>query len=200
LPASIDSAISGRDQITGLVLAGGRGARMGGMDKGLITYRDKPLFLHVLRRLQPQVATLLISANRNTEDYRRRAPVIGDADPAAFLGPLAGILAGMHAMTTDWLAVVACDLPQLPLDAVARLAAGLDGAPAAFAAPPGRSHALVCLLHRSLAQRLGLDLAAGERRVGHWLQAIGARAVPFADAGGFINLNAGADLRAAGDP
>lgn len=185
-----------RDDITGLLLAGGRGARMGGADKGLLLLDGEPLALHVLRRLRPQVGSVLISANRNADTYRAWAPVVGDADAAAFAGPLAGIAAAMHAMKTGWLAVAPCDLPHLPADAYARLAATLDGAAAAFAAPPARSHSLVCLLHRSTLPSLDAALSRGEARVSAWLDAVGARDLPFADETAFANLNSPAELAA----
>lgn len=188
-------AAPSRGVITGLVLAGGRGRRMGGADKGLVDWQGAPLVVHVLQRLQPQVATVLISANRNLATYRCWAPVLEDPDPSAFAGPLTGILAALDAMRTDWLAVAPCDLPALPRDAVARLAAALVGGPAAYAAPPGTGHSLVCLLHRSLAPALARQLADGNARVSAWLTAIDARAVPFAEADGFVNVNATADLQ-----
>lgn len=183
--------------ITGLLLAGGRGARLGGVDKGLVPFRGQPLAQHVIERLRPQVGSLLISANRNADRYAQWAPVVDDADPAAFAGPLSGIRAGLAAAATDWLAVAPCDLPQLPRDAVAQLAIAVGDAPAAYAAPAGEGHSLVCLLHRSLLAPLDQAIAAGEPRVARWFQAISARAVPFADARAFANLNAPADLAAA---
>jgi molybdopterin-guanine dinucleotide biosynthesis protein A len=186
-----------RDQLTGLVLAGGRGRRMGGADKGLVTWRGEPLIVHVLQRLRPQVALLLISANRNLERYRAWAPVVEDPLPTAFAGPLAGILAALRTQSTEWLAVAPCDLPALPPDAFARLAAGIDGSRASYAAPVGDGHSLVCLLHRSLAPDLAQYLAEGGQRVSGWFAAIGARAVPFDDRDAFANFNAVADLQAA---
>ena len=191
-----------RDQIGGLVLAGGRGLRMGGVDKGLAAWRGEPLVSHVLRRLRPQVAQVGISANRNFEAYRALAPVIADPDPTAFAGPLTGVLAALRTVQTDWLVVVPCDLPLLPADAVARLAAALGAhaaTHAAYAAPTGQTHSLVCLLHRSLAPALERFVANGGQRVRAAYLALGALAVPFADAQAFINLNATSDLQAA-DP
>jgi molybdopterin-guanine dinucleotide biosynthesis protein A len=183
-------------EITGLLLAGGRGSRMGGADKGLLLLNGEPLALHTLRRLQPQVAHVLISANRNAAAYRQWAPVIADED-AQWRGPLAGLLAAMRVCGTDWLAVAPCDLPALPVDAIARLADALQSAPAAFAVPDGQHHSLVCLLHRSLAPALHDALAADKPRVGHWFAAVGAIPVRFSDAAAFANLNTPTDLAAA---
>ena len=182
--------------ITGLLLAGGRGSRMGGADKGLLLLDDEPLALHTLRRLRPQVGSVLISANRNPDTYRQWGPVIADDDDG-FRGPLAGLLAALCACPTDWLAVAPCDLPALPSDAIARLAAALDGAQAAFAMPDGQHHSLVCLVHRGLAPALRDTLAAGNPRVSDWFAAVGAVAVRFSDAAAFANLNTPADLAAA---
>ncbi len=188
------------NDITGLLLAGGRGARMGGVDKGLVAFHGEPMAAHVLRRLQPQVGCMLISANRHAESYRAWAPVLADDDPTAFAGPLAGIARGLRAMTSDWLAVAPCDLPCLPDNVVARLAAALDGAAAAYAMPAGQSHSLVCLLHRSLAGDLDDALARREARVSRWFEEVDARAVPFTDAAHFTNLNSPAELAAADQP
>jgi molybdopterin-guanine dinucleotide biosynthesis protein A len=141
---------------------------------------------------------VLISANRNADAYRRWAPVVGD-DPAnpAYSGPLAGIAAGLAAAPTPWVAVVPCDLPLVPADAVARLAAAVPDAGAAYAAPGGSAHSLVCLLHRDLGASLAQALASGERRVARWYERVGAQAVPFEDAAAFANLNSPGDLAAA---
>lgn len=184
------------DEITGLVLAGGRGQRVGGRDKGLLDFNGVPLARHVVERLRPQVASVLISANRNAQVYAQWAPVIPDDPAQRFAGPLAGIDAALQASTTPWLAVVPCDLPHLPTDAIARLTQSLGAARAAYAANDGR-HALVCLLHRDLAPVLGQLLRDGERRISALYAALHAVAVPFA-AGELVNLNAPADLAAHG--
>ncbi|MCH2242904.1 MAG: NTP transferase domain-containing protein, partial [Aquabacterium sp.] len=121
-----------RAQVTGLLLAGGRGLRMGGADKGLLEHHGRTLAEAVLQRLAPQVGTVLISANRNLERYRQLgarhgAQVISDTVPG-HPGPLAGMLAGLQHGQADWLATAACDTPQLPPDLIARL---LDAARAA---------------------------------------------------------------------
>jgi molybdopterin-guanine dinucleotide biosynthesis protein A len=185
-----------RDEITGLVLAGGRGQRVGGRDKGLIDFNGVPLALQALERLRPQVASVLISANRNAAVYAQWAPVIADDPVQCFAGPLAGIDAAFRASKTPWLAVVPCDLPQLPADAIARLAHALGAARAAHAASDGR-HALICLLHRDLGPALRQLLLDGERRIGAMYAALHAVAVPFA-ASELVNLNAPSDLAAHG--
>ena len=111
--------------ITGLVLAGGRGQRVGGVDKGWLVYEGRPLIVSVIERFAPQVGPLLISANRNVERYAAYGEVVSD-DPADvsgehFAGPLIGVLSGLRRARTDWVAIVPCDAPHLPADLVARL-------------------------------------------------------------------------------
>jgi len=194
----------GRPDITGLVLAGGRGQRMGGIDKGLQPWRGRALVDHALARLAPQVAQVLISANRHLESYALRGwPVL--ADPSDdFPGPLAGILAGLRAASTPWLAVVPCDAPRLPEDLVARLAASVDSS--AVGAVVEREVAgrglciepVCCLLPAGAADDLAGYLAGGGRKVEPWLLRH-ARPVRFehADDGpAFANFNTLDDLGA----
>lgn len=186
-------------EVTGLILCGGRGLRMGGADKGWALLQGRPLVAHVAQRLAPQVHTLLVSANRNLEAYRAIAPVVtdpGDLEPYA--GPLAGILAALRIASTPWVAVVPCDTPNVPTDLVRRLAEGLDSAAAAYAATDGEDHPLACLLAAALRTDLEDALRAGTRRAGQWLRQVGARAVRFGDRAAFANLNAPTDLAAAG--
>ncbi len=187
-----------RADITGLILAGGRGSRLGGADKGLLPFEERTLVEHAIERLAPQVATLMISANRNRERYAALGwPVVADGG-TDFDGPLAGMLAGLRAARTGWLATVACDAPRFPSDLVARLVAGRGAAPAAVAALAGRPQPVFCLLHRSLAAPLAAALAAGQRATGAWLASVGAEPVPFADPQAFANLNTAQDFAAAG--
>lgn len=167
----------GRAQITGLVLAGGQGARMEGRDKGLELFRDTPLALHAARRLAPQVQTVLVSANRNLQRYAAFGwPVLQD-DLAGHAGPLAGLSAGLRHCATPWLACVPCDSPLFPEDLVARLAqaASAQGMPLAIAcAPEGqglplRRQPAFMLVQRQLAPSLDDFLGAGGRRIGAWL-------------------------------
>jgi len=182
--------------VSGLVLAGGKGDRVGGADKGWLAYRGEPLIRHTSQRLQPQVAGILISANRNLERYRALGyPVVVD-DPrfGQFAGPLAGICAAFRVATTDWLAVVPCDAPWLASDLVRRLAAQAPGTRAAVACVEGRMQPAFCLVHRDHAASLDAFLASGGRKVARWLRAIDAVTVDFEDAAPFANLNHPADF------
>ena len=184
-----------RADITGLVLAGGRGQRLGGVDKGLQPWRGTPLVDHALARLAPQVGEVLVSANRNAADYASRGVrVLGDASDD-FPGPLAGILAGLRAASTPWVAVVPCDSPRLPLDLVARLAEGLGDASGAVV-HRGRLEPVCCLLSTALADDLERYLGEGGRKVEGW---VARHAVPVVfdrpdDADAFANVNTPEDL------
>ena len=186
----------GRDAITGLILAGGRGQRLGGVDKGLQPWRGQPLVDHALARLAPQVREVMISANRNEAAYASRASrVLGDAS-GDFPGPLAGILAGLRASATPWLAVVPCDSPLLPLDLVERLARGLGDARGAVVRRGERLEPVCCLLSTALADDLERYLADGGRKVEGWVSRH-ATPVPFDapdDAAAFANINTPDDL------
>ena len=186
-----------REQITGLVLAGGRGIRMGGVDKGLVPLQGRPLVAHALARLAPQVGPLLISANRHLDEYRRFGlPVLTDAQDD-FPGPLAGLLAGLRACRTPWLLCVPCDAPRLPADLGMRLAAGLgdgrgDRALALPRSADGRLQPACCLLRATLADSLAAYLAGGGRQMQQWLLDRPHVIVPFerADDGpAFFNAN-----------
>ena len=187
-----------RETITGLVLAGGRGLRLGGVDKGLQPWRGVPLVDHAIARLAPQVREVMISANRNAPAYASRvARVLADAG-GDYPGPLAGILAGLRAATTPWLAVVPCDAPCLPADLVARLAQAIAsrGGAGAGGVRDGRAEPVCCLLSTALADDLERHLASGERKVERWVSRH-ATPVPFdraQDAAAFANVNTPADL------
>ncbi|WP_322056582.1 molybdenum cofactor guanylyltransferase MobA [Paraburkholderia sp. J63] len=186
--------------LTGLVLAGGRGQRMGGVDKGLQRLQGKPLAAHVLARLAPQVGALAISANRNREIYAElgapwQTAVIADTLPH-YPGPLAGLLAGLRAARTEWLLSAPCDSPWLPADLGARLAeaARAQGtlvatASTANAAGEVSLHPVFALVHTSLADDLAAFLDAGERKVRAWYARHTAAEVAFADERAFYNVN-----------
>jgi len=179
--------------ITGAVLAGGRGARMGGVDKGWVLHEGRLLVEQALSRLGPQVAALLVSASRNVERYAALGyPVVQDAPEhrGLFLGPLAGMLAALRASTLPWVAFVPCDAPALPLDLVARLAAAGAGGNATLACCAGQREPVFCLLPTALAPVLAAALAQGERRPTEFLRQVGAVEVAFDDATAFTNINA----------
>jgi len=190
----MDYSKSGEALVAGVILAGGRGSRMGGEDKGLVQYRNKPLYLHVLERFQPQVNHLYISANRNQMVYQQSGvPVITDKLPD-FPGPLAGMLTALQTIEAEWLAFASCDTPDLPTDLVQRLWQHKAEAPAVWARTAERDHPTLALLHHSVATALAAFLARGERKVMLFLQQSGGHAVMFDDAAAFSNINRPDDL------
>lgn len=190
-----------RDNITGLILAGGRGSRMGGVDKGLQNHRGVPLALHALLRLAPQVGQVMINANRNLGAYESfGVPVWPDALPD-FAGPLAGFLAGLERCETPWLATVPCDTPDFPEDLVARLAerAEADGAEIAMAACPEdgvmRTQPVFCLIRADLMESLVRFTQEGGRKIDRWTAQHRTVEVPFDDPRAFFNANTLAELQ-----
>ena len=194
-------------QISGVVLAGGRGARMGGVDKGLQAFNAMPLAQHALLRLQGQVGASLINANRNLERYQAFAvPVHRDSVPD-FAGPLAGFVSALEHCTTPYLATVPCDSPLFPLDLVARLAHALEQARADIAVASiqeldrrdgrwrWRAQPVFCLLRTSLLPDLREFLAGGGRKIDAWIARHANVAVPFEDARAFANANTLAELQ-----
>ncbi|MGB5669414.1 MAG: molybdenum cofactor guanylyltransferase MobA, partial [Sedimenticolaceae bacterium] len=159
-----------RQEITALILAGGKSRRMGGRDKGLLPFGDGLLVGHVLDAIRPQVGAVLISANRHHEEYRQfDVPVL--ADPLDdFQGPLAGFLAGLRYIQTDYLLTLPCDGPVIVDDLAQRLAAGLSGSGAdiAVAHDGNRLQPVYAMLNRNVLPDLVLALGEGERKIDRW--------------------------------
>lgn len=184
-------------EITGVVLAGGQGSRMGGVDKGLQPFRGKPMVAHALERLAPQVDELLINANRNVEEYARFGHrVISDEIPG-FAGPLAGFERGLAHASAALVATVPCDSPFLPVDLVARLRAALEErhADLAVAKTGEQAHPVFCLMRRSVHASLRDFLAGGQRKIDRWYAALHVVEVAFDDeAEAFLNINTREEL------
>lgn len=187
--------------ITGLVLAGGRGSRMGGVDKGLQPYQGRPLVQHALQRLAPQVGALMINANRNLDTYAALGVPVWPDTLGDFPGPLAGLAAGLAHCRTPYLASVPCDSPHFPSDLVARLAAALAQAEAQIAVAAAvedgvlRTQPVFCLLQASLLPSLLAYLHGGQRKVDRWTAIHHSVEVRFDDAAAFFNANTLADLQ-----
>lgn len=184
-----------RALITGLVLAGGRGSRMGGVDKGLQLHLGVPLALQAIRRLAPQVGMVMLSANRHLDQYAKfGAPVCSDATDER-PGPLAGFLSGLEHCATPYLVTVPCDAPNFPTDLVARLAAGLTAqqtsiAMAATRGPHGlQTQPVFCLMRTDLKDALLAYLHSGQRQVERWVTQQPCATVLFDDAEAFANAN-----------
>jgi molybdopterin-guanine dinucleotide biosynthesis protein A len=186
-------------QVTGVILAGGRGRRMGGRDKGWIELDGRTLIERVLERFAPQVQRVVISANRNLERYGALGvQVVADELPD-HPGPLAGLHAAFHATDAELLAAVPCDSPFFPADLVARLRGALlaADAEAAIAICAGRMQPTFCLCARRALVTLDTALASGERRVERWLRGLCLAEVPFQDAEAFRNFNTPDELSGA---
>lgn len=183
-----------RQEMTGLVLAGGEGRRMGGRDKGLEPFAGLPLFAHAAKRLDGQVAELLINANRNMDAYRLFAARVIEDIQGGFQGPLMGIYSGLRAAKTPWLIVTPCDSPLLPNDLVARMINGIGQHDIGVAFDGERLHPVVALLRTSLADDLATSLAQGERKVDRWYARHAWCKVDMSDCPeAFANLNSDAD-------
>ena len=186
--------------VTGIVLAGGQGRRMGGVDKGLVDLAGAPMVAHVLARLVPQVCDVLINANQNLDRYRALGhPVVPDA-VGGFAGPLAGLHAGMTQANREFVVTVPCDSPFLPRDLVARLRAKLDekDAQLAVAKTFDQPHPVFALVRRDLLPNLGAFLERGGRKIDAWYAALSFVEVAFDDeADAFRNINTADELAAA---
>jgi molybdopterin-guanine dinucleotide biosynthesis protein A len=178
--------------ITGVVLAGGLGRRMGGVDKGLRELRGRPLAAWVVERFAPQVDELLINANQNTDAYARFGySVIADAI-GGYAGPLAGLHAGLVAAHHPLVATVPCDSPFLPPDLVVRLLAAIEkhGARLAVAKTGQQAHPVFCLCRRDVRPHLEKFLANGGRRIDAWYATLAVVEVAFDDnPAAFSNIN-----------
>ncbi len=169
--------------VTGLILAGGRGSRMGGKDKGLLTLGNRPAVEYLLDGLAPQTDTLMISANRNIDRYQQYGhPVVRDAQ-ADFSGPLAGLLAALQHCNTGYLLCVPCDAPLLGPDFSIRMCAALQAshAQACVAYDGERIQPVHLLLPTSLIDNLHHFIASGQRKVQDWVQSIHPAYADFSD-------------------
>jgi len=186
-----------RDDITGLVLAGGQGRRMGSVDKGLVELNGRPLAAHVIERFSPQVGPLLVNANQHRERYAAFGyPVVADAFPG-FAGPLAGLHAGMAAAATPLIATSPCDSPFLPNDLVARLASAFDAQPIdiAVARTFEQPHPVFSLVRCAVFPHLEAFLHGGGSKIDAWYASLRIAEVSFDDeADAFRNINTAAEL------
>ena len=180
------------DVVTGLVLAGGLGRRMGGVDKGLVPLAGRPMVEHVLAALRPQVREVWINANRNQDRYAAYGhPVIEDS-VAGYLGPLAGVLSALQRLPAGYLLTVPCDAPLLAPDLAARMHAACLAASAdlAVASDGARQHPVFLLLRAGLAPALAAYLDGGGRKIDAWSEQVRTVEVAFADqAETFVNVN-----------
>ena len=190
------------EQITGLILAGGRAQRMGGIDKGLIPFHQKPLIETTIQRLKAQVGPILINANRNITKYAVYGyPVIMDETPD-FSGPLAGFLMGLKNCKTPYLLTTPCDSPLFPEDLATKLAseleqANLDLVYASSKEADGKVWAqpVFCLMRANLQDSLSSFLSKGDLKIDRWFKELKSGTVIFDDAQAFANANTPEELQ-----
>lgn len=203
------SGVDSLPAVTGLILAGGRGSRMGGVDKGLQPYKGKPLALNALQRLQAQdmpMAHMMVNANRNTAIYQAWGVPVCPDTLEGYAGPLAGFLTGLTLCATPWLLTVPCDSPRFPLQLLSRLYSAVrrEGADIAMAnalEEDGQWHAqpVFCLMRSTLRESLHAFTSHGGRKIDAWTGLHHTVMVPF-DAPGddpmaFFNANTLAQLQ-----
>jgi len=183
--------------ITGVILAGGRGRRVDGNDKGLVEFQGRPLIEHVIDAILPQVSVLIINANRNLPDYGRYGyPLVSDVLPD-YQGPLAGMLTGLQNASSACVLFVPCDTPALPANLVRRLAETMACLDVDICIPNDgvRNHAAIALMKRSLQGSLQDYLESGGRKAEDWVLAQKYSAVDFSVCpGSFRNLNRPGDF------
>ena len=181
--------------ISGIVLAGGQGRRMGGVDKGLQALRGRPMIEWVLERLSPQVGEVIINANQNIDMYERYGRRVVRDEIGGFAGPLAGLHAGLKAAKHPLVVTVPCDSPFLPGDLVSRLQANLQG-DLAVARTGAQPHPVFALMKRQVRESLEAFLASGGRKIDAWYAALKVNEVSFDDqADAFRNINTLEELR-----
>lgn len=181
-----------KSEITGAILAGGMGRRMGGRDKGLLKIEGRTLIEHVLDTLRPQTGQLLINANRNLEEYRKLGlPVVQDM-VGEFFGPLAGVASALRAADTPYLLTVPCDSPRPPSDLCQRLFQAMIQADAEIAAAHDgqRMQPVFALLRRELLDDMLAYLEQGGRNTGAWYKEQRLALADFSDCPeAFLNIN-----------
>lgn len=188
--------------ITGLILAGGRAQRMGGIDKGLILFNDKPLIESAIARLKPQVDSILINANRNITKYAHYGyPVIMDETPD-FSGPLAGFSIGLKHCKTPYLLTSPCDSPLLPTDLAQKMMAELEASDLDLVYASSIEHGklwaqpVFCLMRSGLRDSLNAFLSKGDLKIDRWFKELKSGTVVFENTNAFANVNTPEELEA----
>ncbi len=185
-----------------IILAGGEGKRMGGEDKGLILYKNKPLIESVIEKVKPQVSNIVISANRNIEHYKKfNYPVVTDSASNQnnnYQGPLAGIAAALPLCTNEWVFIIACDMPLISDNIVSQLTNNLKNNSAeikniTIAEAEGKFQ-LVILLNKNLLPSIELSLKNNQLKLMQWVQSNSVEIIKFDSVNEFRNFNYFNDL------
>lgn len=177
--------------VAGLVLAGGKGTRIGGEDKGLMKFQGQTLIERQLDWMSPQVEQILISANRNLEDYSNLGYSVILDNEVGFHGPLQGVVKGLEQMDCDWLFVQPVDLPFLPQDIIAKICTHIESDVSCYyLSSDERAHYLSLLISRKLLPQLKSYLADNGKRVRGFLEQVNAKSLNLGvDESFFRNLN-----------
>jgi molybdopterin-guanine dinucleotide biosynthesis protein A len=185
-------------QVSGIVLAGGQGRRMGSVDKGLQLLRGKPMVQWVIGRFAPQVDEIIVNANQNVQRYESFGHRVVSDEVSGFAGPLAGLHAGLKAAMHPLVATVPCDSPFLPDDLVKRLKAALGDKDLAVAKTGDQPHPVFALVRRKVLENLAAFLAGGGRKIDAWYASLRVVEVSFDDeADAFRNINTVEELNKA---
>ncbi len=184
--------------VTGIVLAGGQGRRMGGVDKGLVLLRGRPMVAAVLERLAPQVGEILINANQNLDAYGRFGHRVVPDAIGGFAGPLAGLHAGLGEAKSELAVTVPCDSPFLPLNLVLKLENALQENDLAVAKTGDQAHPVFALVRVAVRDHLAQFLSSGGRKIDAWYATLKVVEVSFDDeAEAFRNINTRDELKSA---
>ena len=184
--------------VSGIVLAGGLGRRMGGVDKGLQLLRGKPMVSWVIARLAPQVSEIIVNANQNLQNYEKYGHRVVPDEIGGYAGPLAGLHAGLKAAAHPLVVTVPCDSPFLPPDLVSRLSEQLKDHQVAVARTGDQTHPVFALVRKSLLENLEAFLVGGGRKIDAWYGSLAYLEVRFDDeADAFRNINTPEELKGA---
>ena len=177
------------DNISCIILAGGEGKRVGGLDKGLVSYKNRPLIEHVIDNVHSQVDDIIISANRNIKKYNPYAAKVLNDSASDYRGPLAGIAACLRHCRHDMVLVLACDMPELPADLVDRLTSSMHQNTIRIATVNGH-HQLAMIINKNLSNSIQQHLDKNQLKLIQWVESVSYETVSFDDiADAFVNLN-----------
>lgn len=185
---SYDSKSKNSNSCSCIILAGGEGRRVGGVDKGLLEYKNKPLIEHVINTVSPQVNDLVISANRNIEHYKHYTKKVISDESKQYLGPLAGINAALPHCAHEWILIVPCDTPLLPDNIINKLLFNQTNNNL-YIAETNKKLQPVMLIHKTLHESISHSLRKGQRRLMHWVKSQQPEIVIFQDDKAFKNFN-----------
>lgn len=174
--------------ISCIILAGGKGQRMGGIDKGLVPFKGKRLIEHAIEHIKPQVDDIVISANRNLGQYEVLGYAVHTDQSQDYDGPLAGIAGALPYCKHDQVMIIPCDMPSLPDNLVASMAQSAANARLVVISTGGKTQ-LVFLLHRSLLDSINRYLAGKQHSVMQWVDSVDHRTIEMAIDNHFLNIN-----------